>query len=217
MKRPSAVVVVGGITAFALGLIAACSFPDVAFAPAGGASGDEGGVPEGGSVDGSSDASEDVSNDVRVLVDGGDPNDLIAKDAGKKVDASGCAVCDCDGDGYNETTKAGCGGADAGPNDCDDNDSRAHPGQTYLLDKAEKPRLGDWNCVNGVERLYAANVNCNTVTPGPTCDGTFGFEDATACGETGSFVTCKSAGGIAGLLQSCVVSARNVTQKQACK
>lgn len=217
MKRGRRAILVCGATASAIvALIAACTFPDPTFAPEA-PSGNDGSSAEGSTSDGAADALADVSDDVHVLVDGGDPDALIVKDAGAKVDASGCMTCDCDDDGYLDTTKTGCNTPDAGAHDCDDEDSRTHPTQGFLVDPAEPPQNGNWNCTGGVEKFYSAKVACTSLAPGAVCDSTFGFEDDPKCGATGTFVTCKSVGGVLGLLRTCAVGARALGTKQACK
>jgi hypothetical protein len=221
-RRRTRALLVAAMGATGLALFVACSFPDATFSDSDGSSplpGDENTSAEGSTTSEAAaerDASEDVSMDVHVLIDGGDPDALIVKDDAGKVDASGCTTCDCDNDGFLNTTKMGCNTADAGPNDCDDNDMRTHPTQGFRPEKAEPPRNGDWNCSNAVEPFYKPNLKCTALAPGSGCDSAFGFEDAPACGEDGSFVQCKTVGGILGVLASCAVGARTLA-KQACK
>lgn len=190
-------------------LLASCSFPDVEFATGSSEGGGEGGSPEGTTADA-------ISSDVHVLVDGADPSSLIVQDAGGRIDASGCSSCDCDGDGFNH---AGCdAGPDAGPIDCDDNDTRTKPGQGWLDVPGEKPQFGDWNCVSGVEKFYDSNVDCSKVSAGKACDQTFGFSDNPACGANGSLVTCKTSPGtlLPPVAASCGVGGK-APAKQSCK
>ena len=193
MVAVSTIAGVGG----AIGI--ACSFPDVDFAPAGIA------------LDG------EVGSDVHVLVDGSDPGALIASDAGKRIDAAGCTVCDCDGDGFNDLSRAGCAGA-GGKNDCDDSDTTTRPDQRFNTTAPYPPRNGDWNCTGGVERFYEPSVTC-AGPGGASCDGRFGFEDDPTCGSTGTFVTCKTTGATPPLLPGqCIVASRSLdTVTQACK
>jgi hypothetical protein len=211
VRQRRAFVALFGALALGFGLLAACSFPDVTFT-AGPGTGNEGGNPDGG--DGGTDASEDA----RILVDGADPDALIEKDSGKKVDAAGCdpSDCDCDKDGFRNTQKAGCEG---GANDCDDNDTRAQPNKGYLLDLAEEPVFGDWNCANGVEPLYPENFDCTTRAPGATtCDNAGGFTGTVGCGKFGTLVKCKTVPEpVLGLTKICVGGTPQPNTQQACK
>ena len=153
-------------------------------------------------------AAADATPDV-VLVDSGDPDALVVKDAGGKIDAAGCTSCDCDGDGFNDLAKPGCADA-GGMNDCDDTDSRTHPGQGYLVDLAAPPRNGDWNCDGVVNKLYAPNLTCSGLL-GATCSATSGFTGDPACGAAGTLVTCVVSG------VSCAVGAQGTMTRQACK
>lgn len=210
MRNRNKLFVAATLASVAAGLIVACSFPEVTFAPVG--AGEDGG---------SSDATTDVSNDVRVLVDGADPAEQIVKDAGQAIDAAACAAndCDCDDDTYKDLTKAGCApdaGVDAGVTDCDDFDSRTHPNQGPLEDMPAPPRNGDWNCVNGLEKFYKPNIDCTKLSAGSACDSAFGFENDPACGKSGVYVTCKTVADLA-LFQKCVVGGQSLDKVQACK
>lgn len=138
-------------------------------------------------------------------------SDILDADAGGTVDAATCAQydCDCDDDGWNDLTKPGCELA-GGLNDCDDLDARTHPTQTYLEATGVAPRLGDWNCQNGVEKFYAPNVSCGLLSLG-ACAGVQGFQGDPKCGEEGAFVQCE----VAALLL-CVPGPAS-TRRQACK
>lgn len=138
------------------------------------------------------DAATDVdAHDDRETNDGGD--------AGR--------VCDGDGDGYNDLTKPGCADA-GGASDCDDSDPRTHPNQDYLPDLPVAPRLGDWNCVKGVEKLYATNVTCGSLSLFGCSSA--GFEGAVDCGKEGSFVQCTAQGLVCGV-------GTRTTKKQTCR
>jgi hypothetical protein len=143
--------------------------------------------------------------DVR-LFDGGDPDALITRDAGQQVDAAGCMDCDCDNDGFD---RPGCGN-DAGL-DCDDNDSRYRPNQSFVIDKPESGKTGDWDCRNGVEKLFPTNVTCGLLTLSG-CAGAEGFNGDPGCGEEATYVRCTPA--ILGLL--CTIGSSE-TKKQACR
>ncbi|HVH46016.1 MAG TPA: hypothetical protein VM925_26890 [Labilithrix sp.] len=144
-----------------------------------------------------------------VVHDAGDPGALIEKDAGQKIDASGCQPndCDCDNDGYNDLQKTGCADA-GGEEDCDDSDSRTRPNQSFLEIPGEVLN-GNWNCKNGVEKLFATNVSCGLLALG-ACDGIQGFSGDPACGSEGEYVFCKST------LVLCGIGS-TTTRKQACK
>jgi hypothetical protein len=206
VRRRKALLVVAAGASTAIGLMVACSFPDVTFAPSSV-------TPEG--------STPDVGTDAFVLIDGSDPDALIVRDAGQAIDSSACqpSDCDCDKDDYKSAAKAGCvdAGVDAGPLDCNDFDSRYHPGQKFVPYKPTPPGTADWNCNNQVERLYESTVDCSKVAPGATCDGTFGFEDNPGCGDTGTFVKCKTSGGIGPVLATCIVDSRTLGETQACK
>lgn len=170
----------------------ACSFPDLSFSDDVSEAGADGigastNSPSGnGQTDGGHDADAFI-----VLVDGSDPDALIAEDTGGgKVDASGCAAanCDCDKDGYNDLSKPGCALA-PGEDDCDDSDKRTHPDQAYLTEPAEPPRNGDWNCKNGVEKLFDHDLKCGLIGIAG-CSGVQGFADDPHCGAEGTYVFC---------------------------
>jgi len=198
-------------TAFAVFAIgAACTFPEVSFAPPGGA---ETGGSDGSTPDGAVDADFDAT----VLVDGSDPDALIVRDAGAKIDAAACAPtdCDCDGDGFKDTLKANCEG---GLDDCDDKDGRSRPNQGYLLDKPEPPNFGNWNCTMGVEKLYPDAFSCSSLAPGKACNEGAGLEDQPECGGFGTLLKCKTVPvPPLNLTNQCVVGTRTPNTQQACK
>jgi hypothetical protein len=197
---------------------AACTFPEVAFAPPGGADGGRSDANaeagDGGDTDGSS--SGDL--DARVLIDGSDPDALIVHgDAGAKIDAATCGPsdCDCDGDGFKDTLKASCAG---GLNDCDDKDGRTRPNQGYLVDKPESPVFGDWNCSGNVEKLYVDGFSCSALAPGKACNDGFGLAEQPECGGFGTLVKCKTQPvPPLNLTNECVTSTQTPNTQQACK
>jgi hypothetical protein len=202
MKRRAPFVIACGSAALVFAIGAACTFPDVAFAPA---------------VDGAADAELDA----HVLIDGAEPDALIVRDAGMKIDAAGCAAteCDCDMDGFRDTLKLNC---DGGANDCDDHDPRARPGQGFLLDKAESPMFGNWDCSSKVDKLYPDAFDCTTLAPGDACNGGVGFTGQPECGAVGDLVKCKTKPGIGigmgmGIGDTCIVGTHVPGTQQACK
>jgi hypothetical protein len=153
-----------------------------------------------GSLDGGSDAD---------LLDGADPDALISKDAGERVDASGCGRCDCDNDTFN---RPGCGDNEAGV-DCDDEDTRYRPNQNFIDIKPDPGKLGNWSCKPdaAVEKLYSTNVACNLLSV-TGCTGAQGFTGNPGCGEIGTYVHCVAPLGI--LL--CTVASTEL-RTQACR
>lgn len=198
------------VVTFAIG--AACTFPDVSFAPPGATN------TEAGSSDGPvADGIVGTDFDATVLVDGSDPDALIVRDAGAKIDAAGCAAaeCDCDGDGFKATQKAGCEG---GLDDCDDHDERVRPNQGYLIATPEPPIFGDWNCSTAVEKLYPDGFSCSSLQGGTACNDAVGLEDQPACGGFGTLLKCKTEPvPPLNLTTRCVVGARTPMTQQACK
>jgi hypothetical protein len=194
--------------------MAACTIDSLTFVPS---ASDETGTEAGADgpnrdTDGGTDASADAIEEFVVLVDGSDPDALIVKDSGGgKVDAAGCTAttCDCDQDGYNDHGLAACVNS-PGPDDCDDQDKRTHPGQGFLEDPAAPPKNGDWNCVGGVEKLYPANVNCGLVDLG-SCATKQGFQSDPGCGELGTYVFCQATAIL------CLQASKTEQRVQACK
>lgn len=213
MSRPKRVFVVASVVAlFGVAIGAACTFPEVEFAPKG-TSGEAG---EGGGSEASTDAGADAIDEV-AIVEASQPDGEVVKDAGMKVDAQGCTVCDCDGDQFNDTTKAGCSDA-GGANDCDDTDTRYKPSQGYLDIPGEPPRNGDWNCSGKVEKAYTAGIKCTSLAAN-ACDGVEGFEDDPPCGASGGkYVQCKTTGTPPLFLDNhCVIGGMNFKTVQLCK
>jgi hypothetical protein len=206
-----------GLTAAVVGASWACVFPEVTFGtePA-----DEAGTDGAQTVPGEAslpddDASPLVDEDSGpILIDGSTLDALVVLDAGGKVDAAGCTGCDCDDDKYNDLGKPGCASA-GGQNDCDDNDTRSHPLQGYLFDKAESPRNGDWDCNGGVEKLYTReDTTCAGLTLGLNCGNIFGFTQPVPCGEKGPWIRCKKRSGLLAL--DCEVAEQKL-ETQLCK
>ena len=149
----------------------------------------------------------DVVVDTAIFIDGQSPDALIVRDAGTKgIDAASCdATCDCDKDGFD---RPNCGD---GGEDCDDTDQRVRPDQGFLEIPGEPPRNGDWNCKNGVEKLYPVNINCSGMALG-ACSSVQGFSNDPDCGTPGTYVFCAVSGG--GIF--CAVGATQ-SRLQACK
>lgn len=237
MSCPSKCRIVLRITALSVALAsvvaAACSFPDPSLADldrddAGGADGGLGDLDAAVDTNGDAslvDSDALVDGGFVVTVDGSNPDELIVDDAGQKVDAGPCppSDCDCDNDGYFDYSRAEC--ADAGgalrdggdpTSDCDDFDRRTHPNQGFLDIPAEAPRNGDWNCKNGVERLFPyTNVTCSGLALSG-CKGTQGFSGTPGCGVEAEYVFCQPTELLPGVGLSCGIGSKT-TQTQACK
>ncbi|MBX3211095.1 MAG: hypothetical protein KF850_03610 [Labilithrix sp.] len=205
-----------GSISLAMGTTWACSFPEVTFGPPDDVeAGDDAPAPgEGGAAD-VTDALEEEEQDAGpILIDGSTVDALVVVDAGGKVDAAGCASCDCDDDNYSDLDKPGCDLAGGAP-DCDDTDSRTHPNQGFLFDKAEPPRNGDWDCNGTVEKLWTnEQATCSGLTLGLGCSNIFGFTAPVACGEKGTWIRCKKRPGLLAL--DCIVDEQKL-ETQLCK
>lgn len=169
--------------AIALAIATACGFPDPLIVP------DDQLVDTGVPADA---ADEPLPDGGELLIDGQSVDAFIVEDAGSKVeDAAGCdAICDCDGDGFLRPEHAtACADSGKPATDCDDEDGRIHPNQGYLdIDPTGSSRNGDWNCMNGVEKLIPENHKCGDINLG-TCKGE-GFTGTTPCGQTGNAIRC---------------------------
>jgi hypothetical protein len=180
-----------------LAIVAACSFPDVMFAPPGGGGADGGGAAGDGAV----------PVDAAPLPDGA----IVSGDAGTKITEAGCQdPFDCDLD--QDRNKLFDAGPDA-PYDCDDLDSRAKHGQDFLDQPGVDPTNGDWNCDGRVTKYYPTKVSCSGLLGGDTCKLVKGFTGDPPCGEFGDFIYCTT-----DLLGSCVQDhVDKNTIKQACQ
>jgi hypothetical protein len=103
-------------------------------------------------------------------------------DATSEAAAEAGDPCDKDNDGHK--AMGSCGG-----DDCNDDDSRVHPGQNFLTDVPDgapypSGPLGDWDCSGTVEYQTPTAV-CSV-----TCSNSQGFAQAEGCGITGAYVTC---------------------------
>lgn len=175
----------------AIAVFAACSFPEVTFAPG----------AEGGNA---------VPIDAAALT----PDGQVSEgDSGGKVDPQGCDPLDCDGDG--DKNKNFDAGPDGAPPDCDDLDTRARHSQTkFLEDMPVQPSNGDWNCDKRVVKFHPVNVACSGFVSGDTCNLVKGFTGDPGCGQTGDFIYCKKD---TLLGTSCVQDRIEKNIKQACQ
>jgi hypothetical protein len=185
---------------------AACSFPDVSFAPAG--AGSEGGTGDGGTGEGAVvGANEDVDPD------GASQEAATRPDGGGKADAAGC-TCDCDHDGFTAMGNV-CEGGTSAMLDCDDLDTLIKPDSGFVAadwSSTHSPP-GDWNCDGVRTKQYDYNQKCNDVN---NCNGKSGFNDDPNCGETMTYNNCLYNPGLAGIGASCKVGS-TVPATQGCK
>lgn len=204
MKRRQGLVLACVVTLFACAIGAACTFPDVEFAPTGGGIGEAG---ADGSEEGSADSSSgaDASSDAALI------EAATRTDASENVDAAGCTTCDCDTDGFKERD-GGCEGGPGAVYDCDDGDRDIRPTQTFVDDfhwTSVHPVPFDWNCDGKVDKAYPTNLKCGgTVLTG--CTGGQGFKGDPTCGTGEDYFECK---GVNGLCAAAKVDTRN----QICK
>lgn len=183
-------------------LVAACSFPEVAFIA-------DTNVPDG-HVDPPSEEEEGDGKPDAVDSDAA-PGDSV--EAGSRQDGQarlepdadcvGEDPCDCDDDGHLSML---CDGGD-----CDDRDPVVYPGQNFIGDPPIHPNVGDWDCSGTVEKQYTINLNCPALL-GLGCPSTStGFQVDPACGETVDYYRCEGGG----LLRCNAV--KNGTRTQGCK
>jgi len=198
-----------------LGIGAACTFPDVSFAPAGG-------VPEGGGGDGSmtngdgaTDGTVKVGANEDVDPDGGAEEAATRAEGGPMIDAAGC-TCDCDHDLFQPAT----GSCDGGPGprpDCDDFDDFIKPDAGFVAAPWTSTHYAvtdDWNCDGVRTKQYDYNQPC---TDPNNCNGKSGFAGDPNCNETAVFNICSYSAGVAGLvLASCKVGSTAMVT-QGCK
>lgn len=153
--------------------IVACGFPSVSFLP-GDAGSDAAGLDAAG-LDASIDATQDRATP--PLIEGGD--------ATKPPPLEGGNACDKDGDGHKAPGPM-CNG-----DDCDDDDWRANPGvTTWVYDLANVTTQGDWNCDKTVDVETPALFKCGDYST--SCASHAGFDGNPACGDFGTYVTCKA-------------------------
>jgi hypothetical protein len=198
-----------------LAIGAACSFPDVSFAPAGSGS-------EGGTDGGNSDAPVTVDAHVVGANEDVDPTgammDASTVPDAQRIEAGPAGCCDCDMDGYKPDS-----GSDAAmcanlpSRDCDDLNMYVNPDSGFVasatFDSPHTPSF-DWNCDGTRTKQYDYNQPC---TDPNNCNGKSGFKDDPNCGESGIINVCQYNPGVAGLvLASCKVGS-TVMATQACK
>ena len=204
----------------ALAIGAACTFPDVAFAPAGGSP--ESGTSDspsatdgpGGGEGGTVGANEDV-DPTGAMMDA-----TTVPDGGQRIEAGPAGCCDCDMDGFKPDSGSG-GDAAACTSlpsqDCDDLNKYVFPGSGFVASATwDSPHLPtfDWNCDGTRTKQYAYNQPC---TNAADCNGKSGFNDDPNCGETAVFNTCQYNPGVLGVaLASCKVGS-TVMATQGCK
>ncbi len=172
-----------------LAIGAACSFPDVSFAPAG--AGSEGGV-DGGNSD------SPVTVDGRVVGANEDVDPMgslkdatTVPDGGGHIEAGPDGCCDCD----NDQVMADGGACGKPSRDCDDLNFYIHPGQgpvgSSTWNTTWTPTY-DWDCDGVVLKQYNHSIGkCSSHSHVLDSCGAHqgGFEGDPACGTTGHFVT----------------------------
>jgi hypothetical protein len=95
--------------------------------------------------------------------------------------------CDADHDGYTSLSTPGCTG-----NDCDDDDSNVHPGQTAFFTVERASGGFDYDCDGVEERAWSEALDCSllggSVLNG--CEGQGFSGSVPACGTSGSWIEC---------------------------
>lgn len=184
--------VVAGAMCFGFGIVMACSFPDVTFAP-------ESNANETGT--------DVVTADDAATTDAVEEVILGRDDASAVKDANDCtdANCDCDDDDFfrpNCTPEGGFPDASRQPDgsfffDCDDLDPLRNPGQNKSVKVVPVGHAGDWNCDGLVTKAFKEKgVNGNAYTCSQPllgqCAGE-GFLSAVPCGTAADFFRCTNA------------------------
>ncbi len=97
--------------------------------------------------------------------------------------------CDCDGDGYD---KLGCVQDGGTPDDCDDTDPDAFPGQLGWFHEMRNDGAGfDYNC-DGQEEREFSEITCGGLSNLLCLQQAVGFhQPAQPCGQPGSYGQCK--------------------------
>ena len=179
--------------------------------------------PETDAADADADASDAESDatDSFDASDGADASD--AADAADTGPVNPCAPnpkCDCDDDGYgdvncdvNPTTITGSNGLPLKAGDCDDTDSRRHPGQGFVSDVPPPGKDGNWDCSLPIELLHPP-ISC-TGTGLLGCAGTPSFLGVVGCGVQADLYSCQGAPG--NPLATCVGTVAGGQITQGCK
>lgn len=213
-RRKLLMIALGASPLLAIG--AACSFPDVAFAPAGGTEagtdspiGADGPIRgEGGAVG----ANEDVDPTGATM------DASTVPDGGQRIEAGPAGCCDCDMDGFKPDAGTDAAACTSLPSqDCDDLNRYVVPGSGFVAsatwDSPHTPKY-DWNCDGVRTKQLDYNQPC---TDPNNCNGKSGFKDDPECGEMSTINVCQYNPGVAGvLLASCKVGS-TFTATQGCK
>lgn len=179
-----------------LAIGAACSFPDVSFAPSGG-------VPESGTTDSPTGSDGPVTGEGGSVVGANEDVDPMGAtkdastvpDGGGHIEAGPDGCCDCDDDQVMAD-----GGSCAKPaRDCDDLNPFIFPGQgpvsSSMWNTAWTPTY-DWDCNGVVLKQYNHSLGkCSSHSQVlDTCAAhQGGFEGDPACGTSGHYViTCAN-------------------------
>jgi hypothetical protein len=178
-----------GSTALAFGAVAACSFPDVTFAPDEGLDGgDASTAPDVTTTDApDGDGSRPTNPDVDPE---GGLQDATVLDGGGRIDAGpDASCCDCDTDMFKAD-----GGTCALPSgDCDDLNPYIKPDQGFVAssvwDSTHIPTY-DWDCSGTTIKQYPHGLGkCTSRTPLGGCGaGQGGFEGNPQCGEASHYI-----------------------------
>jgi hypothetical protein len=173
----------------AAAIVAACTFPEVTFAPD-----VVGGDAAGGSSNDSGDTGDapaaDASGDAAIL------EAATRDEASAPIPDGSCLATDCDCD-KDLAPRAQCdAGASSGKAvDCDDLDPLRRPNAplTGEVPPAGQVPAGDWDCDGKVEKAYPTNLKCTKTLTG-ACTGGQGFKSDPGCGELADYFRCQASG-----------------------
>ena len=199
-------------TAPLLAIGAACSCPDVAFAPAGGTEGGKSDSPTGSDAMADGDAivvgaNEDVDPTGAMM-------DATKVPDSQHIEAGPDGCCDCDNDQF----KPDSGTCTNLPSrDCDDLNPYIHPSTGFVasstFESTHVPAF-DWDCDGVRTKQYDYNQKCTDVN---NCNGKSGFNDDPNCGETATFNNCVYHPGVVlGIAASCSLGTTSQVT-QGCK